>query len=166
MLPIPANGKFVLLIVFAAVIAGLNTFAKLDPELVWLPNVVQLLVTLEAMFTVPQGAQDKMRALMKGPAAAVLLLCGLGAGAGVACQGCQNGQLPPVVTPSVDLAVCVLDQYTAAPSCRPNGNWVLCVATIANACGADAASVEQVLTADRKARVADGFVLLSQDAGK
>ena len=113
--------------------------------------------------SVPTALRAKAAARAARLAALCVFFCGLGA---VACQGCVNGQPPPVVTPSVDLAVCILNQYTGAPSCRPTGNWVLCVATIANACGADAVSVEQVLTADRKARVADGFVLLAQDAGK
>ena len=68
---------------------------------------------------------------------------------------CQNGQLPPVVAPSVNLAVCIFQNYVAAPSCRPTGNWPQCVSTIANSCGADAASVAQVLTAHHQAELAD-----------
>ena len=84
------------------------------------------------------------------------------------CQGCVNGQLPPQVVPSVDLAVCIFNNYATTPSCRPTGgNFVQCVGTLANACGSDAVSVANVLTAQKKAMVADGFVPApATDGGK
>ena len=82
------------------------------------------------------------------------------------CQGCVNGQPSPAVVPSVNLAVCVLDGYATSPSCRSTGNWVACVSNIAAACGADAASVEQVLAAQKKAAIADGVVYPPDGGGK
>jgi hypothetical protein len=83
--------------------------------------------------------------------------------ASLGCSAC-SGHIPaPViptpVIPSVDLAVCVLDNYATATACRSSTTWVQCVATIANACGADAAAVERVLTSEKKARMADGVVV-------
>ncbi len=87
---------------------------------------------------------------------AVLLLLGVTLGS-MACQGCQsNGQLSPAVNPSVDLGLCILEGYATTPSCRPTGgNWIACIGTIADNCKSDAASVEKVLTAQKKAALAD-----------
>jgi hypothetical protein len=87
--------------------------------------------------------------LLWGAVVASACGCGLSCGGGV----------PAPVVPSLDLAVCVFDQYSLAPACRPGGTFSQCIATIANACGADAAAVERVLTAEKKARLADGFVV-------
>lgn len=75
------------------------------------------------------------------------------------CSSCVNGAPSPAVVPSVNLAVCIFDQYATAPACRPTGNWVACVEGIAVSCGADVASVGQVLGAHRRAMIADGFVV-------
>lgn len=85
----------------------------------------------------------------------VVILAALGT---FGCQGCVNGAPSPAVVPSVDLGVCIFEQYASAPSCRPNGNWVTCLENIATACGSDVASVARVFTAQRKAMIADGFV--------
>jgi hypothetical protein len=80
------------------------------------------------------------------------------AGALVGCS-CGSGGIPAPVVPGVDFSVCVFDNYATTPSCRPGGTFSQCVATIANACGADAAAVEKVLTSEKKARMADGVVV-------
>ena len=87
---------------------------------------------------------------------ALALVLGLGA-ATIACSGCQaNGQPAPAVVPSVDLAICIFDGYATTPSCRPaGGNWVQCLAVIANVCGSDAQSVEKVIISSKKAQAAD-----------
>ena len=75
------------------------------------------------------------------------------------CSGCTSSGAPsPAVVPSVDLAICVLDQYATAPACRDAATWVQCTAGIAAACGADVASVVNLLAAHKKAIVADGLV--------
>lgn len=83
------------------------------------------------------------------------LVIGVSLGA-LACQGCTNGQPSAAVTPSIDLGLCILEGYANTSSCRPSGgNWVTCVGVIATQCGTDAAGVERVLTAQRKAALAD-----------
>jgi hypothetical protein len=74
------------------------------------------------------------------------------------CSACSGGTVSPAVVPSVNLGVCVLDQYATAPACRSTTTWVQCTAAIAAACGADVASVVQLLDAHKKAMVADGVV--------
>ena len=86
---------------------------------------------------------------MRGAVLAVLLS---------GCSSCVNGAPSPAVVPSVDLGVCVLDQYATAPSCRNSATWVQCTAAIAAACGADVASVVKLLDSHKKAMVADGVV--------
>ena len=77
-----------------------------------------------------------------------------------ACNGCTSTGAPnPAVVPSVNLAVCIFDQYATNPACRSGGNVLACVSGIASACGSDVVSVENVLDAHRKAEVADGFVV-------
>ena len=84
----------------------------------------------------------------------------------VGCQGCTSTGAPsPAVVPSVNLAICVLDQYATSPTCRSTSTWVQCTAGIAAACGADVASVVNLLAAHKKAMVADG-VVLAPDGGK
>jgi hypothetical protein len=63
----------------------------------------------------------------------------------------SDGGLPPIVAPSVDLGVCILEQAAGDPACRlTGGDAGKCAADLAAACGSDAASVARVLTAAKR----------------
>src|SRR5579872_201274 len=117
MLPIPPKYKLLLLVVLSGAVAALQNLAKLEPGAAWATSIGQMLLLLEAFLTTPQGAADQIRALQH--AARVMVLGCFFAGMATACQGCTNGQPPPVVAPSVNLAVCIFDQYATSPACRP-----------------------------------------------
>lgn len=98
-----------------------------------------------------------LAAKMHGLPLLVLMLGGFG-GLAMACQGCMaNGQPSPAGVAGIDLGLCILEGYANTPSCRPTpaGNWAQCVGVLATQCGSDAAGVERILTAQKKAALAD-----------
>ncbi len=131
--------------------------AGIAAELIYLRT--QIAAFLAAQQVPASPAPSAAAAASRVAPLAILALLVLG------CSSCQNGVSAPPVVPSVNLAVCIFDQYATAPQCRPGGNVVDCVAGIAAACGADAAAVEQVLASHQRALVADGYVPRPADAG-
>ncbi len=132
--------------------------AGIAAELIYLRTQIAAFLTAQGA-PAPAPAPSPAAAAARVAPLAVLALLVLG------CSSCQAGVPVPAVVPSVNLAVCIFDQYATAPSCRPGGNAIDCVAGIAAACGADAAAVEQVLASHQRALVADGYVPRAADAG-
>src|SRR5580704_17679141 len=104
--------------------------AGIAAELIYLRTQIAAFLAAQAASGGPAPAPAPSVTASRVAPLAVLALLVLG------CSSCQAGAPSPAVVPSVILAVCIFDQYATAPSCRPGGNVVDCVAGIAASCGA------------------------------
>lgn len=116
MIPLNPKFKFVVGLLLVGGVGALQALVKVEPTWTWLGTLVQVLTVGELYFTVPSGAESKIRAKLAKAAAVSAIVFGIlctGAFLGStqeACTPSQTAQVATDTTQAIDLtnAVCSL----------------------------------------------------------